>query len=567
MKSKETTQIAIYSRKSKFTGKGESIENQIELCREYIRACYSDIQAQNATIYEDEGFSGGNLERPQFKKMMKAVHQGKFCAIVVYRLDRISRNIADFAKLIDELSSLDVSFISIKEQFDTSSPMGRAMMYIASVFSQLERETIAERIRDNMHELAKTGRWLGGMTPTGYSSESFESVTVDGKKKKACMLQTVPHEAVLVKMIFAKFLETHSLTQTDTYLLQNGYKTKTGKQFTRFSIKGILCNPVYMVADLDAYKYFLKNKVDVYSSYSEFDGTRGVMAYNRTLQKSGKTNQLRPIEEWIVSVGKHEGIVPAEQWISVQKLLEHNRNKGYRKPKSTVALLSGLLKCGGCGGYMRPKVTGRLDADGNPCFSYLCTLKERSHKQCCSMVNLSGQLLDKEVLSCIGNIGEDSGQFIDALANASRQFLNLTDSLENEIERLRNSIEQNKMEIVSLVGALAKASASPAEQYMIGQIELLHSTNQNLQRVLTEKTKTRSQHLNTAQFAVLVRLLSQFEETVAMLSVEQKRTVLRALVREIVWDGDTVHLYLYGCDERYPYKLLTNNGTLGEDSK
>ena len=98
---------------------------------------------------------------------MPAAKERKIRAIVVYRLDRISRNISDFSSLIEELGRLGIDFVSIRESFDTSSPMGRAMMYIASVFSQLERETIAERIRDNMHELAKTGRWLGGTTPHG----------------------------------------------------------------------------------------------------------------------------------------------------------------------------------------------------------------------------------------------------------------------------------------------------------------------------------------------------------------------------------------------------------------
>ena len=150
--------IAIYSRKSRYTVKGESIGNQIDLCREYIRTHYGDAAAQQAVVFEDEGFSGGNLNRPDFKKMMTAAKERKIRAIVVYRLDRISRNISDFSSLIEELERLGIDFVSIRESFDTSSPMGRAMMYIASVFSQLERETIAERIRDNMHELAKTGR-------------------------------------------------------------------------------------------------------------------------------------------------------------------------------------------------------------------------------------------------------------------------------------------------------------------------------------------------------------------------------------------------------------------------
>ena len=116
---KETRQFVIYSRKSKFTGKGESIENQIELCRQYIAVHFSQEEADAALVYEDEGFSGGNLERPQFKKMMKDSQKTKFAAIVVYRLDRISRNIGDFAKLIEDLGDRHIDFISIREQFDT----------------------------------------------------------------------------------------------------------------------------------------------------------------------------------------------------------------------------------------------------------------------------------------------------------------------------------------------------------------------------------------------------------------------------------------------------------------
>ena len=141
--------IAIYSRKSKFTGKGDSIKNQIQLCKEYIYKNFNSTD-EDIIIYEDEGFSGGTTDRPQFKLMMKDAKAKKFDVLVCYRLDRISRNIADFSNLIEDLQENDIAFVSIREQFDTSTPMGRAMMYIASVFAQLERETIAERIRDNM---------------------------------------------------------------------------------------------------------------------------------------------------------------------------------------------------------------------------------------------------------------------------------------------------------------------------------------------------------------------------------------------------------------------------------
>lgn len=113
-------------------------------------------------------------------------------------------------------------------------------MYIASVFSQLERETIAERIRDNMHELANTGRWLGGVTPTGYASESVRSVTVDGKARRSCRLTLIPGEAEIVRSIFNLFLETDSLTLTEAILMQRRTVTRNGKYFSRFAIRAIL---------------------------------------------------------------------------------------------------------------------------------------------------------------------------------------------------------------------------------------------------------------------------------------------------------------------------------------
>ena len=315
-----------YYRFSSHSQNDASIDQQRELAHEWADAHGFKIVQE----YEDAGFSGGNLERPQFKKMMKDSQKIAFAAIVVYRLDRISRNIGDFAKLIEDLGDRHIDFISIREQFDTSSPMGRAMMYIASVFSQLERETIAERIRDNMHELSKTGRWLGGTTPTGYASESLSSVTVDGKVKKACKLKPIPEEIQLVKTIFSVFMETGSLSKTDQYLLEHRCVTKRGKQFTRFAIRGILTNPVYMIADETAYQYLKENNVDLFAERSECDGEHGIMAYNRTLQRPGKANQIRPMEEWIVAVGKHPGIIAG----SFADLMA---NKGYFYALFTVA--------------------------------------------------------------------------------------------------------------------------------------------------------------------------------------------------------------------------------------
>lgn len=486
----------IYSRKSKFTGKGESIGNQIEMCRQYIRLQFGEAAADDVLIFEDEGFSGGTLERPQFKKMMAEAKKKNFRAVVVYRLDRISRNIGDFAKLIEQLNGMRIDFISIKERFDTSSPMGRAMMYISSVFSQLERETIAERIRDNMRELAKTGRWLGGVAPTGYGSESVTSVTVDGKVKKACKLKIIPEEIGVVKLIFDKFLETGSLTKTETYLLHNRYTTKNGKRFTRFAVKGILTNPVYLIADEFAWKYLTKNNADLFSGKSEFDGVHGIMAYNRTLQRPGKAHQIRPMEEWIVSVGKHEGVIEGKAWVKAQALLEQNRSKGYRRPRGGVALLSGVLVCGSCGSFMRPKLSKQLNTKGEPIYTYLCSMKERSRGRICGMKNCGGNRMDADIVAQLKPLSEDRSEFIRQLTQSKCVLMGSRKSYEEEPPG----------------HALADTGSDLSAQ-----------------------------------------TLSSFKAVIDAMTVEQKRAAIRAFVKEVIWDGANAHLVLFGSE--YDYKF------------
>lgn len=543
-------QFAVYSRKSKFTGKGESIGNQIELCRQYISAHYGAGFADSAFLYEDEGFSGGNLERPQFKKMMQEAKKEKFTAIVCYRLDRISRNIGDFANLIEELNELHISFISIKEQFDTSSPMGRAMMYIASVFSQLERETIAERIRDNMHELSKSGRWLGGNTPTGYMSESESTVTIDGKVKKAFKLQLIPEEAKLVKLIYQKFLETGSLTQTETYLIQNGYKTKYGRLFSRFAVKGILANPVYMIADREAYEYLCEKKVDLFAGEEKFDGTCGVIAYNRTLQKPGKTHEMKDMEEWIVAVGKHEGMIPGSRWVSVQRLLEQNKSKNYRKPRSNVALLSGILYCGNCNDHMRPKLSSRCNAQGEQIYSYLCSMKEKSRMKCCAMKNVNGNILDHMVIEEIKKISEDDGEFRKQLNQSMKIIEDGRQEFEGDLSRLKEELDNTEGEIAGFVSSLGRAGGTAAEEYIVKQIDELHKKKAEMEKRIKELEEiTVNREFSGLEFGLLKETLSSFSRIIDTMDIQQRRGAIRILVKKAVWDGENVHLYLFGSEE------------------
>lgn len=550
MNEKQNPCIAIYSRKSRFTGKGESIENQIELCKKYIDVNYPDTPEENIFIYEDEGFSGGNTERPQFKKMMEDARKKKFSVIICYRLDRISRNIGDFAKLIDEFKALKISFESIKEKFDTDSSLGRAMMYIASVFSQLERETIAERIRDNMHELAKTGRWLGGNTPTGYQSTQVQKVTVDGKKRSAYKLDIVQDEMELVKTIYSRFLEMNSLTKVETYLIQNHMKTKMGKDFTRFSIKAILQNPVYMIADMDAWNYYEKLGVELYAEETEFDGKHGIMAYNKTIQQAGKANQFRNMDEWIIAVGKHEGVISGKEWVTVQNYLEQNASKAYRKPKSTMALLSGLLYCGHCGSYMRPKVYNTDYAEGEKRYSYLCEMKEKSRMQECEMKNPNGNVLDRAICEEVKKLSENSSEFVKQLEESKKAIKANTSKYDKRMEHFKNSLADNGREIKALVSKLAETEGTAANGYITDQINELHEKNESIKKSIYElESLTKENVLSHEAFDILRELLSSFASTFDTMTIEQKRMAIRNFVKKIVWDGENVHVYLFGANE------------------
>ena len=541
--------IAVYSRKSKFTGKGESIGNQVELCKEYVRNLFGEEYVDRCVVFEDEGFSGGNLLRPDFKRMMEEVRKHKFKASVVYRLDRISRNISDFTGLIDELTKLDVSFVSIKVQFDTSTPMGRAMMFIISVFSQLERETIAERIRDNMHELAKTGRWLGGNTPTGFKSGSVSKITIDGKERKSYKLIPIPEEIEIPKMIFNLYTETDSLTAVEAELLRQRIKTKQGKEFTRFAIKAILQNPVYMVADEDAFNYFVEREAEVCFPKESFDGNGGIMAYNRTNQEKGRSPQLLPVNEWIIAIGKHPGIVPSKQWIKVQESLDRNKSKAYRKPRNNEALLTGLVYCS-CGERMYPKLTQRKNASGKAVYTYVCKMKERSKGERCNHRNANGNILDAAIIEQIQSLTEHDSSFIAQLEKSRAFYTGKREQYERQLENLRVEREANEKTINGLVDSLGMVGDSVAKPHVLKRIEELNKINMEVENRIHElEGLTEANALSDVEFERLRQMLSIFRTSVDDMSIEEKRATIRTVVRKVIWDGVNARMVLFGADE------------------
>ncbi len=549
--------IAIYSRKSKFTGKGESIENQIELCRQYIETNYQKEAPLELLIYEDEGYSGKNTARPQLRRLLQDAGKKRFSVIVCYRLDRISRNVGDFAKMMDELNRMEIAFVSIREAFDTSTPMGRAMMYIACVFAQLERETIAERIRDNMYELSKTGRWLGGTTPTGYLSEETEQLSADGKSRKAFRLKLHPEEAKLITLIFRKYIETGSLTKTDAFLVQNHYATKNGVSFSRYTIKNILSNPVYMIADEEAYQYLSEKQKYLYAEHAEFDGCHGIMAYNRTRQTRGKTHMERDRSEWVVTVGKHEGIISGKDFVRVQELLERNKAKAYKKPRSNVALLSGLIYCS-CGSHMRPKLTRRYTATGDREYDYLCMMKEKSKGQNCHTRNLKGNLLDYKICEVLEALPEDTEHYRRELLTLYQSITDKISKVGTEEDRYQKLLAENEKEIHTLVKTLARAGESAAKPYIIQQVEELHRKGELLRGRLEEARKSSGEAgLSEQELGPIRQALMDYGTALKNAPAELKRRAIHSLVNKVVWDGTKLQLYL----------KASPKAPLGEDSK
>ncbi len=377
----------IYCRKSVNTGRGESIENQKEMCINYAKTKFC-AQDNELEIYEDEGFSGKNINRPKFKEMINNVELKKPNHIICYRLDRISRNVSDFSTLIEYLNNRKTSLICISEEFDTSKPVGKAMMYIASVFAQLERETIAERVRDNMLMLSKSGRWLGGTTPLGFDSEK-QTVTVGQKKEMVFYLKNNDEE-LIVKEIFRLYKKHRSFTRVANELTMQSLLKRDGLPFSPKYVKQILKNPVYCRSDKAAYEYFKNINAE---NYIVIDNTLGLTAYNK--RSKNKT------DKFIIATGTHNGIISGKDWVEMQKYIISNIKNGKKTEllHCESAVFSGLIYCKNCGSRLYAKQ--RYNNDKH---DYICSKKQNLGKAVCNMQNIDGINTDEKITEEIEKI-------------------------------------------------------------------------------------------------------------------------------------------------------------------
>ncbi len=540
--------IAIYARKSVSTEKGESISNQIETCKNYAKTVLNADPSQ-LVVYQDDGFSGKNMARPQFQKMLSDIELGEYSHIICYRLDRISRSVADFSGLVKELQNINVHFISVKEQFDTSSPTSKAMMYISAVFAEMERETIRERVIDNMTALTATGRFLGGKAPDGYIKEKVEVVDNTGKKKSHNILTINKDRAEQIQDIFQKYLDWQSIKKIESYYSQHGVYNHTGHQYRCVSLRRILTNPCYCTADETAYNYFNELGCKIMMPKETFNGKYGITAYMRhkmTINKQNKKQVVdQPPNQWIIYVGYHKPLVSSSDYIKTQNIINQRRSLSIRKPIGTHGILSGMLRCGNCGDYMRPSNVA-LDKNGaynGKRFYYICENKSVSARHNCNIKNIRGDKFDLEIIEKIENLLNNDFEIINNFNSLKKTKLKINKDVETTKRVLKAEISKKQQAISSLILKLSSADDT-LQKYISKQVNELDNEIQTLNVKLKNivdkeniniKEKIELERINTVINNIKNGgLRHEIKKPEDMLVI---RNTLKDIISSVVWNG------------------------------
>ena len=343
---------AIYTRKSSEEGLEQefnSLHAQREACEAYVASQRHEGWVPVPHHYDDGGISGGTLERPALQRLLADVEAGRIDVVVVYKVDRLSRSLMDFAKLVDVFERRGVSFVSITQQFNTTTSMGRLTLNILLSFAQFEREVIGERIRDKFAASRKKGMWMGGNPPLGY----------DIRNRKLVVNET---EAALVRHIFERFTNIGSATKLVRLLDAEGYRTKS---WTTLAGKEHLGRPLDK-----GYLYRLLN--------------------NRVYLGEA-------VHKGVSHPGEHEAIVPRGLWDKVHAILSVNaRTRANRTRATTPAPLKGLIRCAEHGCAMTPSHTRKK---GKQYRYYVCMHATKNGSDTCSVRSVPAGEIEDAVIS------------------------------------------------------------------------------------------------------------------------------------------------------------------------
>jgi site-specific DNA recombinase len=361
----KTIRCAIYTRKSTEEGLDQqynSLDSQRDAGESYIRSQANEGWELVPDRYDDGGFSGGNIERPALKRMMKDIQAGKIDCVVVYKVDRLSRSLLDFARVMETFDKFSVSFVSVTQHFNTTHSMGRLTLNILLSFAQFEREIIGERIRDKLAAQCRRGQWTGGYPVLGYDVDRSE---------RTPKLVVNPEEATKVRRIFSLYLELKNLMPVVEELDKRGWKNKLwhskkglpkgGRSFDKCSVHALLTNPIYCGK--------IKHKTDLYQ-------------------------------------GQHQAIIDDEIYERVQaQLRENSFNRGNRLPSKYGGLLKGLIRCPNCNVAMVHNMTKR---NAIVYRYYTCVRAIKRGRQACKHPSLPAGEIEAAVVDQVREISRDT---------------------------------------------------------------------------------------------------------------------------------------------------------------
>ncbi len=380
--------IVIYARKSVERENSISCETQIEYCKSMIKP---DEREETVKTIVDNGFSGGNVNREGFQKMMKLIRQGKVGKVIVYKLDRMSRSLADFVDILQEFKLHDVKFVSSQESFDTSSPYGEMIVKLLAVFAEFERTSIIERVTQAYAHRSEMGFYMGGRQPYGF--ELVPTVIHNIKTKK---LEPIPSQIEQIEYIYEVYAqESVSLRRLLDILIAENKKPLDGSDWSTAKLSALLKNPIYVRADSDVYDYYERHGTQMITDSSMFTGEYGAQLYGRSKHKPDNPDW----SDMKLVLMSHRGIVGSDIWLKCQRKLSKNKQITNSYSNST-SWLAGKVICEKCGHHMTT-VKGVINKNGEIRRYFNCTGK--SHQKICTgtKVTIYAEDLENMIYGCI----------------------------------------------------------------------------------------------------------------------------------------------------------------------
>lgn len=487
--------IALYARKSIERENSISCDTQIEYCRAMIRP---DEQTEKVVTFVDNGFSGGNVNRDGFQKMMRQVEQGKISKIIVYRLDRISRSLSDFVGILNTLKEYDVKFISSQESFDTSSPYGEMIVKILMIFAEFERQSIIERVTQAYAHRSEMGFYMGGRRPYGFT---LTDTVIHNIKTK--MLSPIEEEINQLKYIYEAYaVPGVTLRRLQDNLVKNNILPDEGSWSTA-KLSTIIKNPIYVKADNDVYEYMLKHNTNIVSDISEFDGVHGLQIYGKTKHSAHDWSDMKAV------IMPHDGIIDSKIWLDCQKKLDKNKQIG-KAISNTTSWIGGKIVCKSCGRTMTVTRGGKKK-DGSQTRYFNCTGK--SHNRICkgiknpvyadSLEDTIYELISEKITAlkgCRKKISTDNTNRINLLKNRISE-------INQEQEKLVNLTmnEALEMEMIMLLNEKAK-KLSEEKKGILCKIDGLENEESEIVSIvnLSKKWKSASYEERKAVCNVLI---------------------------------------------------------------